>query len=76
MPLRKFRSVADMNQPIWGQPGDPALYRTMGALWDTGRRLQTRRFTPGVYRFLDVGELESAADDRLPLPDSSGGTGA
>lgn len=76
MPVRKFRSVADMNQPIWGQPGDPALYRTMAALWDTGRRLQTRRFTPGVYRFLDVGELESAADDRLPLPDSSGGTGA
>lgn len=76
MPVRKFRSVADMNQPIWGQPGDPALYRPMAALWDTGRRLQTRRFTPGVYRFLDVGELESAADDRLPLPDSSGGTGA
>jgi len=66
MPVRKFRSVAELNQPIWRQPGDPALYRTMAALWDTGRRLQTRRFAPGVYRFRDIAALESAADDRPP----------
>lgn len=66
MPVKKFRSAAEMNQPVWRQPGDPALYRTIAALWDTGRRLQSRSFTPGVRRFRTIGELESAADQRPP----------
>jgi hypothetical protein len=62
MPVRKFRSVEEMNQPVWREPGDAALYRTMAALWDTGRRLQKHRFVPGVRRFRSIDELELAAD--------------
>jgi hypothetical protein len=51
-----------MNRPIWRQPGDEALYRTIAALWETGRRLQQRRFAPGVHKFRSVEELEAAAD--------------
>jgi len=62
MPVRKFRSVEEMNQPVWREPGDAALYRTMAALWETGRRLQKHRFQPGVTRFRSIDELELAAD--------------
>jgi hypothetical protein len=62
MPVKKFRSVEELNQPVWRQPGDAALYRTMAGLWEMGRRLQTRRFEPGVSRFRSIAELEAAAD--------------
>ena len=65
MPVRKFRSVEELNQPVWRQPGDAALYRAIAAVWETGRRTQTRRFVPGVRRFRDIGELEQAEDERL-----------
>lgn len=66
MPVRKFRSVEEMNQPVWREPGDAALYRTMAGIWDTGVRLHGRRFTPGVYRFPTIQELEEAADTPQP----------
>jgi len=62
MPVRKFRSVEEMNQPVWREPGDAALYSTIAALWETGRRLQKHRFQPGVRRFRSIDELEMAAD--------------
>jgi hypothetical protein len=62
MTVRKFRSVEEMNQPVWREPGDAALYRTIAALWDTGVRLHGARFAPGVYRFRNIEELEAAAD--------------
>ncbi len=61
MPVRKFRSVEEMNQPVWRNPGDPALYRVIAELWETGLRLHGRRFTPGVRRFRGIDELEAAA---------------
>ena len=64
MPVRKFRTVDELNQPTWREPGDPALYEAIAALWDTGRRLQRRPFTPGVRRFRNIEELESSADGR------------
>ena len=62
MPVRKFRSVEEMNQPVWRSPGDPALYRTMAGLLATGSRLRSRRFPPGVYRYRTIADLEAAAD--------------
>jgi len=62
MPVRKFRSVEEMNQPVWREPGDPALYRTIAAVWEMGRRLQKHGFRPGVTRFHSIDELEEAAD--------------
>ncbi|OFW12120.1 MAG: hypothetical protein A3H96_03765 [Acidobacteria bacterium RIFCSPLOWO2_02_FULL_67_36] len=68
MPVRKFRSVEEMSQPIWRQPGDPALYRTMAALWETGTRTSRRRYPPGVHKHRSVAEMhrvqESWAADR------------
>lgn len=62
MPIRKFRSIEAMSRPHWREPGDPALYAAMAALWTRARRLRPRRFVPGVRRFRDIATLEAEAD--------------
>jgi hypothetical protein len=62
MPVRKFRSVEEMNQPVWRTPGDEALYRTIAGVWATGMRLRPRTFPPGVRRYRSIEALEAAAD--------------
>ena len=58
MPIRKFRSVEEMNEPVWHRPGDPALYRAMRIVWDFGRRANPRRFRPGVYKYRSIEEMD------------------
>ena len=62
MPVRRFRSVEDMNQPTWRSPGDPALYAAIASVWERAARLRPRRLTPGVRRFRDIATLAAAAD--------------
>lgn len=62
MPVLKFRSVEEMNRPVWRAPGDPALYAAIASVWERGARLSRRRFTPGVRRFKDIAALEADAD--------------
>ena len=59
MPVRKFRSVQAMNQPVWRTPGDPALFRAIEGLWTAGMRTQGRRFPPGVHKYRSVEELDA-----------------
>lgn len=59
MPIRKFRSVEEMNRPAWRAPGSIELYRAIAQVWDFGRRTSTRRFRPGVYRFRSIEEMNS-----------------
>jgi len=58
MPVRKFHSVAEMNQPLWRRPGDPELYEAIRAVWNFGRRTSKTRFTPGVRRFRSIEEMD------------------
>ena len=62
MPIRKFRSVEAMNQPVWREPGDPELYRAIRALWEEGRKTFPRQYPPGVHRYRSVEEMETAAE--------------
>ena len=59
MPVRKFRSVEEMERPHWREPGDPTLYRTMSRVWAFGQRTAGYRFPPGVYRHRSVQELNA-----------------
>ena len=61
MPVRKFRSVEEMNQPIWRQAGDPQLYRAM-AVWEVGRRTNPRRFPPGVHKYRSIDDMSLARE--------------
>ena len=69
MPVRKFRTVDELNQPIWRLPGDPALYRTIASLWEVAQATRPRRFPPGVRRFRTIAELEAHVD-RAPAGES------
>ena len=62
MPIRKFRSVADMEHPQWREPGDPILYRTIAQLWHYGQRTAGYRFPPGVYRHRSIVELNAQTE--------------
>ena len=62
MPVRKFHTADELNQPIWRQPGDPALYRTIASLWEVACATRPRRFSPGVRRFRTIADLEAHAD--------------
>jgi hypothetical protein len=59
MPVRRFRSVEEMNRPQWREPGSPELVRAIAALWTAGLRLHRRRFPPGVYRHRSIEELDA-----------------
>jgi hypothetical protein len=59
MPVRKFRTVDEMNAPVWREPGDPALAKAMAGLWDVARRTHRRRYPPGVHKHRSIEELQS-----------------
>lgn len=63
MPVRKFRSVEEMNRPTWRRPGDPALYAAMQTLWRRAALLARGRLAPGVRRFRNLESLEAARRD-------------
>jgi len=60
MPVRKFRSVEEMNQPVWRRPGHPELYEAIAAVWEFGRRTSKRHFAPGVKRFHSIEAMDAA----------------
>jgi hypothetical protein len=61
MPVRKFRSVEEMNQPVWRLPGDPQLYRAIREIWTFGQRSSRKRYRPGVHRFHSIEEMQESA---------------
>ena len=62
MPVFKFRSVEELNQPIWRTPGDPALYEAIAALWRFGARTHKWRFPPGVHRHHSIQDLDATVE--------------
>lgn len=66
MPVRRFRSVEEMSQPTWRQPGDPALYVAIRSLWDFGQRTSQTRLPSGVRRFRSIEEMSAARDGNPP----------
>lgn len=62
MPVRKFRSVEEMDEPAWRRPGDPALYRAIAAVWSMGQRTAAPRFPPGVYKRRSIEDLNRATE--------------
>jgi len=62
MPVRKFRSVEEMSQPIWRRPGDPTLYRAITAILDVGVRTSKRRYPPGLHKHRTVEEMRQVQE--------------
>lgn len=63
MPVRKFRSVEEMEGNTWREAGDPALFRAIRATWDFARRSTQPRFPPGVYKHRSIEEAEELREE-------------
>lgn len=71
MPVRRFRSVADMEDTVWLERDDPQLWATIRAVWALADRLHPVRFPPGVYRHRTIEDLNAqteAWERYLPPP--------
>ncbi len=64
MPVRKFRSVSEMDDARWFLPNDPALFRAIAQCWDLARRCCPQRLPPGVYRYRTIEEAQAARNAR------------
>jgi hypothetical protein len=56
MPVRKFRSVEEMETPPWREPLDPGNLRLACDLSQVATRLRPRRFPPGLHKYRSVEE--------------------
>ena len=57
MPVKKFRSVEELNQPVWRRPGDPQLFRAIASIWAFARRTNPKKFAPGVRKYRSIAEM-------------------
>jgi hypothetical protein len=62
MPIRRFRHVAEMEDTLWYERGDPALFGAIERVWDFARRTCAPRFPPGVYRHRSFGDADAQRD--------------
>jgi hypothetical protein len=62
MPVRRFRSVEEMESPVWRNPGDPDLYRAVRLVWEFGRRSGRRRFPCGVHKHRSIADLNALTE--------------
>jgi hypothetical protein len=62
MPVRKFRSVAEMPPPPLREPGSEELFRALAGHWRAGSIMADLRFPPGLYRHSSVEELNRQTD--------------
>jgi hypothetical protein len=62
VPIRRFRSVEEMSEPPWREPGTAELWRAIEAVWAFGARTGVHRFPPGVYRHRTVESLNALTE--------------
>ncbi len=62
MPVRKFRDLQQMEDALWREPGDPALWRAIAGVWDFAARTCPRSFPPGVHKHRSVEQAQRARD--------------
>ncbi|HEV3457178.1 MAG TPA: hypothetical protein VHG32_11515 [Thermoanaerobaculia bacterium] len=58
MPVRKFRSLEEMEDARWHEPGDPALWQAIDRVWRFAAETCPMRFPPGVYHHRSIEEAK------------------
>jgi hypothetical protein len=66
MPVKRFRSVGDLNTTYWRRAGDPELAGAIASVWAFGRQTGMRRFPPGVRRFRSIAEMKATRSSGRP----------
>jgi hypothetical protein len=62
MPLRKFRSVEEMDAGPWLPAGHPRLAAAIRGVWAFGSRTLRPRFPPGLHRHRSIEEAQATAE--------------
>ena len=63
MPVKKFRSVEEMEGSLWRQAGDPELLRAIRAVWSFAAQTVPRHFPPGVYKHRSIEDAQRLRDE-------------
>lgn len=58
MPVKKIQNLQEMEDSLWHEPGDPALWRAIRRVWSFAARTCPRRFPPGVYKHRSIEEAQ------------------
>jgi hypothetical protein len=62
MPVRKIRDLIEMEDSLWHEPGDPALFRAIRDVWHFAATTCPLRFPPGVYKHRSLEEAQLLRD--------------
>jgi hypothetical protein len=62
MPVKKFRDLQEMEDSLWREPSDPALWRAIARVWSFSARTVPRHFPPGVYKHRSIEDAERLRD--------------
>jgi hypothetical protein len=62
MPVKKFRDVGEMEDSLWREPGDPALWRAIARVWSFAAQTVPRHFPPGVYKHRSIEDAKRLRD--------------
>lgn len=60
MPVRKFRSIDEMERPRLHEPGSVEAMQSMVRILELGARIRQVRYRPGVYKFRSAAEMSEA----------------
>lgn len=63
MPVRKFRSLQEMEDALWRRSDDPSLAAAIAGVWDFADRTCPRHFPPGLYKHRSLEEAQRLRDD-------------
>ena len=58
MPVRKFRSLQEMEDALWRRPDDPSLSAAIARVWSFADRICPLRFPPGIHKHRNIGEAQ------------------
>ena len=62
MPVMKYRSIEEMPDTRWYEPGDPELFAAIRCVWGFTARAFPRRLPPGVYKHRSSEAARAQAD--------------
>jgi hypothetical protein len=62
MPVRKFRDVSEMEDTLWYDRGDPALFRAIARIWDFAARACPLQFPRGVHKYCSIEDANADRD--------------
>jgi hypothetical protein len=59
MPVRKFKSLEEMEDSNWYEPGDPRLLSAIERVWRFARETCPVSIPPGVYHHRTIEEAQA-----------------